>query len=61
MSTILLKYFLTYNDFKTINNSFSSIGHLSIFSNTAFSWRDNQTKKRKQDEQQPQPLKETET
>ena len=31
-SKILSKYFLTYNDFKTINNSFSSKRHLSTSS-----------------------------
>ena len=33
----LSKYFLTYNDFKTINNSFSSKWHLSTSSTTASS------------------------
>ena len=35
-SKILSKYFLTYNDFKTINNSFSSKWHLSTSSTTVF-------------------------
>ena len=34
-SKILSKYFLTYNDFKTINNSFSSNWHLSTSSTTS--------------------------
>ena len=34
-SKILSKYFLTYNDFKTINNSFSSKWHLSTSSTTS--------------------------
>ena len=34
-SKILSKYFLTRNDFKTINNSFSSKWHLSTSSTTS--------------------------
>ena len=34
-SKILSKYFLTYNDFKTINNSFSSKRYLSTSSTTS--------------------------
>ena len=34
-SKILSKYFLTHNDFKTINNSFSSKWHLSTSSTTS--------------------------
>ena len=34
-SKILSKYFLTYNDFKPINNSFSSKWHLSTSSTTS--------------------------
>ena len=34
-SKILSKYFLTYNDFKTINYSFSSKWHLSTSSTTS--------------------------
>ena len=35
-SEILSKYFLTYNDFKSINNSFSSKWHLSTSYTTVF-------------------------
>ena len=38
LSKILSKYFLTYNDFKTNNNSFSSKWHLSTSSTTVFNF-----------------------
>ena len=37
----ILKYFLTYNDIKTINNSFSSKWHLSTSSTTVFNFQTN--------------------
>ena len=42
-SEILSKYFLTYNDFKTTNNSFSSKWHLSTFFTTVLTFSPNRS------------------